>query len=70
LGHQIDPHSPPHRRRLLPPENWTGYRHPTNRTYRNQDQQQEHARQVYLKNYQSKKTENAENDKDPPHPGG
>ena len=70
LGHQIDPHSPPHRRRLLPPEGWTGYRHPTNRTYRNQDQQQEHARQVYLKNYQSKKTENAENDKDPPHPGG
>ncbi len=70
LGHQIDPHSPPHRRRLLPPENWTGYRHPTNRIYRNQDQQQEHARQVYLKNYKSKKTEKAETDKDPPHPGG
>ena len=67
LGHQLDPHSPPHRRRLLPPESWNGYRHPTNRIYRNQYQQQEHAYQTYLKKYRQEKTETA---KDPPHPGG
>ncbi|MDE0642514.1 MAG: DUF222 domain-containing protein [bacterium] len=70
LGHQIDPHSPPHRRRLLPPEDWTGYRHPTNRIYRNQDQQQEHARQVYLKKYKNKKTTTQTDTENLPHPGG
>ena len=29
-GQRIDSDTPPHRRRLLPPRTWTGYRHPTN----------------------------------------
>ncbi len=47
-GHRIDPHTPPHRRRLLPPRTWTGYRHPTNVEYLNPIQQQERAYQNFL----------------------
>ena len=59
--------SPPTRDYFATPEGWTGYRHPTNRIYRDQYQQQEPARQVYLNKYHKQKSET---DKDPPHPGG
>ena len=51
-GHRIDPDTPPHRRRLLPPPTWTGYRHPTNVEYFSPFQQQQRAYQEYLDRYQ------------------
>ena len=59
-GHRIDPDTPPHRRRLLPPRTWTGYRHPTNVEYLNPYQQQERAYQAFLDKNHSQQ----------PHPGG
>ena len=59
-GHRIDPDTPPHRRRLLPPRTWTGYRHPTNVEYLNPVQQQERAYQTFLDKYHPQQ----------PHPGG
>ena len=50
-GHQIDPNTPPHRRRLLPPPTWNGYRHPTNLEYLDPHQQQERAYQTFLDQY-------------------
>ena len=50
-GHQIDPNTPPHRRRLLPPPTWGGYRHPTNVEYLDPFQQQERAYQTFLDQY-------------------
>ena len=50
-GHRIDPDTPPHRRRLLPPHTWSGYRHPTNVEYLNPLQQQERAYQNFLDKY-------------------
>ena len=50
-GHRIDPDTPPHRRRLLPPRTWNGYRHPTNVEYLNPYQQQERAYQAFLDKY-------------------
>ena len=59
-GHRIDPDTPPHRRRLLPPRTWTGYRHPTNVEYLNPYQQQQRAYQAFLDKYHPQQ----------PHPGG
>ena len=59
-GHRIDPDTPPHRRRLLPPPTWTGYRHPTNVEYLGPHQQQERAYQNFLDKYRPEQ----------PHPGG
>ena len=59
-GHRIDPDTPPHRRRLLPPRAWTGYRHPTNVEYLSPYQQQERAYQNFLDKYHPQQ----------PHPGG
>ena len=59
-GQSIDPHTPPHRRRLLPPRTWTGYRHPTNVEYLSPIQQQERAYQNFLDKYHPQQ----------PHPGG
>ena len=42
-GHRTDPHTPPHRRRLLPPRTWGHYRHPTNVEYLSPHQQQQRA---------------------------
>ena len=59
-GHRIDPHTPPHRRRLLPPRTWNQYRHPTNVEYLSPYQQQEQAYQTFLDRYHPEQ----------PHPGG
>ena len=59
-GHRIDPDTPPHRRRLLPPRTWTQYRHPTNVAYLSPLQQQERAYQTFLNRYHPQQ----------PHPGG
>ena len=59
-GHQIDPHTPPHRRRLLPPRTWPHYRHPTNLEYLSPHQQQQRAYQAFLDKYHPQQ----------PHPGG
>ena len=59
-GHRIDPHTPPHRRRLLPPRTWTGYRHPTNVEYLSPFEQQQRAYQTFLDKYHPQQ----------PHPGG
>ena len=59
-GHRIDPDTPPHRRRLLPPPTWTDYRHPTNVEYLSPLQQQERAYQNFLDKYR----------REQPHPGG
>ena len=59
-GHQIDPHTPPHRRRLLPPRTWPHYRHPTNLEYHSPHQQQQGAYQAFLDKYHPQQ----------PHPGG
>ena len=50
-GHRIDPHTPPHRRRLLPPRTWPHYRHPTNLEYLSPHQQQQRAYQAFLDKY-------------------
>ncbi len=50
-GHRIDPDTPPHRRRLLPPRTWTRYRHPTNVEYLDPYQQQQRAYQQFLDRY-------------------
>ena len=59
-GHRIDPDTPPHRRRLLPPRTWGGYRHPHNADYLSAFEQQERAYQTFLEKYRP----------DQPHPGG
>ena len=59
-GQQIDPHTPPHRRRLLPPRTWPHYRHPTNLEYLSPHQQQQRAYQQFLDRYHPQQ----------PHPGG
>ncbi len=59
-GHQIDPNTPPHRRRLLPPRTWTQYRHPTDVEYHSPHQQQQRAYQQFLDRYHPQQ----------PHPGG
>ncbi len=59
-GHRIDPNTPPHRRRLLPPRTWTQYRHPTNVEYHSPHQQQQRAYQQFLDRYHPQQ----------PHPGG
>ena len=59
-GHRIDPNTPPHRRRLLPPRTWTQYRHPTNVEYHSPQQQQQRAYQQFLDRYHPQQ----------PHPGG
>ncbi len=59
-GHRIDPDTPPHRRRLLPPRTWTQYRHPTNVAYLDPFQQQQRAYQAFLDRYHPQQ----------PHPGG
>ncbi len=59
-GQQIDPHTPPHRRRLLPPRTWPHYRHPTNLEYFSPHEQQQRAYQAFLNKYHPQQ----------PHPGG
>ena len=59
-GHQIDPNTPPHRRRLLPPRTWTQNRHPTDVEYHSPHQQQQRAYQQFLDRYHPQQ----------PHPGG
>ncbi|MDE0137288.1 MAG: HNH endonuclease [bacterium] len=59
-GHRIDPHTPPHRRRLLPPRTWAHYRHPTNLEYLSPHEQQQRAYQSFLDKYHPQQ----------PHPGG
>ena len=59
-GHRIDRHTPPHRRRLLPPRTWPHYRHPTNVEYLSPHQQQQLAYQAFLDKYHPQQ----------PHPGG
>ena len=59
-GHRIDPHTPPHRRRLLPPRTWPHYRHPTNLEYLSPYEQQQRAYQAFLDKYHPER----------PHPGG
>ena len=59
-GHQIDPHTPPHRRRLLPPRTWPHYRHPSNVEYFSPHEQQHRAYQAFLDKYHPQQ----------PHPGG
>ena len=59
-GHRIDPHTPRHRRRLLPPRTWPHYRHPTNVEYFSPHQQQQRAYQAFLDKYHPQQ----------PHPGG
>ena len=59
-GHRIDPHTPPHRRRLLPPRTWNQYRHPTNLEYHSPHDQQQRAYQQFLDRYKAEQ----------PHPGG
>ena len=59
-GHPTHPHTPPHRRRLLPPRTWDSYRHPTNIEYLSPYQQQERAYQNFLNKYHPQQ----------PHPGG
>ncbi|MDE0370623.1 MAG: DUF222 domain-containing protein [bacterium] len=59
-GHRIDPQTPPHRRRLLPPRTWVHYRHPTNVEYFSPHQQQQRAYQAFLDKYHPQQ----------PHPGG
>ena len=59
-GHRIDPHTPPHRRRLLPPRIWSQYRHPTNVEYFSPQEQQQRAYQAFLDKYHPER----------PHPGG
>ena len=59
-GHRIDPHTPPHRRRLLPPRTWPHYRHPTNVEYFSPHEQQQRAYQAFLDKYHPQQ----------PHPGG
>ncbi|MCY4620741.1 MAG: HNH endonuclease [bacterium] len=59
-GHRIDPNTPPHRRRLLPPRTWTHYRHPTNVEYLDPFQQQQRAYQQFLDRYKPQR----------PDPGG
>ncbi len=51
-GQRIDPDTPPHRRRLLPPRTWPHYRHPHNVEYLDPHQQQQRAYQEYLDRYQ------------------
>ena len=51
-GHRIDPDTPPHRRRLLPPRTWRHYRHPHNVEYLDPHQQQQRAYQESLDRYQ------------------
>ena len=62
-GHRIDPDTPPHRRRLLPPPTWAGYRHPTNVEYLSPYQQQQRAYQNFLDKYRPQSSHQ-------PHPGG
>ena len=59
-GHQIDPHTPPQRRRLVPPRAWGHYRHPTNVEYLSPYQQQQRAYQAFRDKYHPQQ----------PHPGG